>query len=260
MKELNVKIIVATHKSYEMPNDSIYLPVQVGAEGKEDLGYTRDNTGDNISALNSRFCELTGLYWAWKNLDADYIGLAHYRRHFSKNGEILTGKDLETILRSHKIVVPKKRKYYIETIYSHYAHTFDAEHLDITRDIIERNCPEYIKAFDKVMKSRGAYMFNMMIMDKQLADKYCAWLFDILFELNDKIDTKGMTVFQGRYVGRIGERLFNVWLDHQLETGEINKSDIKEIPYIYMEKIDWGKKISSFLKAKFIHKQYEKSF
>ena len=79
----DIKIIVATHKKYEMPQNKIYLPVQVGAEGKEDLGYVKDNTGENISIKNPYFCELTGLYWAWKNLKHSYIGLAHYRRHFS---------------------------------------------------------------------------------------------------------------------------------------------------------------------------------
>ena len=55
----NIKIIVATHKQYRMPEDSIYLPLQVGAEGKTDsegkpldFGYQKDNTGDNISELN----------------------------------------------------------------------------------------------------------------------------------------------------------------------------------------------------------------
>ena len=63
----NIKIIVATHKKYKMPNDAMYLPVQVGAEGKETLGYVRDNEGENISHKNPNYCELTGLYWAWKN-------------------------------------------------------------------------------------------------------------------------------------------------------------------------------------------------
>lgn len=81
--EKSVKIIIATHKKYRMPEDKMYVPVHVGAEGKNDLGYTKDNSGENISLLNPSFCELTGLYWAWKNLDYDYLGLAHYRRHFS---------------------------------------------------------------------------------------------------------------------------------------------------------------------------------
>ena len=89
MKEYSVKVIIAAHKKYQMPHDDMYIPLHVGAEGKLDqdgkkldLGYVKDNTGDNISKLNPSFCELTGLYWAWKNIDADYIGLAHYRRHF----------------------------------------------------------------------------------------------------------------------------------------------------------------------------------
>lgn len=41
----NIKIIVATHKKYEMPKDAMYLPVQVGAQGKKPLGYQRDNEG-----------------------------------------------------------------------------------------------------------------------------------------------------------------------------------------------------------------------
>ena len=79
----NIKVVVATHKKYKMPKNEMYLPLHVGAEGKKNIGYTKDNTGDNISQKNPFFCELTGLYWAWKNLEADYIGLAHYRRHFS---------------------------------------------------------------------------------------------------------------------------------------------------------------------------------
>lgn len=51
----DVKIIVATHKEYRMPEDEMYLPLQVGAEGKEDFGYRRDNTGENISARNDTF-------------------------------------------------------------------------------------------------------------------------------------------------------------------------------------------------------------
>ena len=78
-----IKILVAAHKLYWMPNDSVYMPIHVGREGKADLGYVGDNTGDNISAKNPNYCELTALYWAWKNLEADYVGLVHYRRYFT---------------------------------------------------------------------------------------------------------------------------------------------------------------------------------
>ena len=34
----SIKVIIAAHKKYRMPEDSLYLPVHVGAEGKVDKG------------------------------------------------------------------------------------------------------------------------------------------------------------------------------------------------------------------------------
>ncbi len=268
-----VQVIIATHKKYRMPEDEMYLPVHVGAEGKLDtsgkildLGYTKDNTGENISDLNLSFCELTGLYWAWKNLDADFIGLAHYRRHFGKKGSsdiwsrILKYKDIESDLGKVKVFVPLKRKYYIETLYSHYKHTHYSNQLDLTRQIISEKYPKYIDSYDKVIKHTYGYMFNMMIMEKTLVDEYCSWLFDILFELEKKIDMPGLSSFQGRFYGRISEIIFNVWLDRKLSSDEIRSNEVKELPYIHMEKINWWKKGTAFLKAKFLGEKYEGSF
>lgn len=268
----SVKVVVATHKKYQMPDNELYLPLHVGAEGKFDdqgnpldLGYLKDNTGDNISELNSSFCELTGLYWAWKNLNSDYIGLVHYRRHFSMKNKpgfenILTLSELKPYLGTIKIFVPNKRRYFIETLYSHYEHTHYAIQLDETRKIIMERHPEYLNSYDKVLKRTYGYMFNMMIMEKSFLDNYCEWLFDILFELRKRIDMPELSPFQERYYGRISEIIFNVWLDKMLTTGQISKEEIKEIPYIYTEKINWGKKISAFLEAKFLHKKYKGSF
>lgn len=264
---MNIKLIVATHKKYNMPSDKMYLPVHVGKEGKQDIGYTGDNTGENISLKNSSFCELTGLYWAWKNLDCDYLGLAHYRRHFSlskKSGNafdnILTSGEATKILSENAVIVPKKRKYYIETLYSHYAHTHYAEHLDITKKIISQKYPEYSNSYDKVIKQTYGYMFNMMIMRKDLMNDYCSWLFDILFELEKQMGNPEYSAFQGRFYGRVSEIIFNVWLDYQIKTGKISEKEIYEINCIYMEKINMSKKVISFMKAKLFHKRYEGSF
>ena len=274
MNASSIKIIIATHKKYLMPKDDLYLPVHVGAEGKTDtagkeldLGYQKDNIGENISIKNPSFCELTGLYWAWKNLDYDYIGLAHYRRHFankskSKNifDRVIKKSEIEPLLDKEKVFVPKKRRYYIETLYSHYAHTHYAEQLDKTREIIAEKYPDYIASYDKVIKRTYGYMFNMMIMKKDLFDAYCSWLFDILFELENRIDMPELDYFQGRYYGRVSEIIFNVWLDYQVKTGVIKKDEIEELPYIHMERINWWKKGTAFLKAKYSGKKYNGSF
>ena len=49
---MKVTVIVAAHKPYAMPADSMYLPLQVGAEGKEPIGFATDNTGEHISEKN----------------------------------------------------------------------------------------------------------------------------------------------------------------------------------------------------------------
>ena len=125
-----------------MPSDTnMYLPIHVGCEGKKNLGFQGDNSGENISNLNSYYCELTGLFWAWKNLDCEYLGLVHYRRYFTKTTKeynesiniddvILNRFEVEKLLENSEVIVPKRRKYYIETLYSHYDYAFDGIHLD----------------------------------------------------------------------------------------------------------------------------------
>ena len=117
---------------------------------------------------------------------------------------IVTEPEMEKIFETHRIVVPKKRKYYIETLYSHYAHTHYAEHLDCVREIIGEQCPDYLNSYDKVIKQTSGYMFNMMVMERALFDSYCAWLFAILFELGKRVGEKQpeMSAFQSRFYGR----------------------------------------------------------
>ena len=100
----------------------------------------------------------------------------------------------------------------------------------------------------------------MFIMDKYLLDEYCSWLFGILFELRKRIDNGDLDAFQGRFYGRVSEILFNVWIYHKTLSRQILKSQIMEIPYVRIEKINWKKKATAFLKSKFLGRKYESSF
>lgn len=258
---MDIKIIIATHKKYWMPGDDIYLPVHVGAEGKTDdkgqpldLGYVKDNTGDNISSKNKNYCELTGLYWAWKNLDADYIGLAHYRRHFTfhpgrgnKKLKPIRREELEPLLVKYDVLLPKKRNYFIETNYSQYAHAHHAIDLDTTRQILAEKYPEYLKAYDSSMKRTTGHRFNMFVMKREKFDAYCEWLFDILFELEKRLDISDYNANDSRVFGFVSERLLDVWID-------TNRIKYKDIPYVFMEKQNWLKKGGEFLKRKVTRK------
>lgn len=253
---MDIKILVATHKKYQMPSEDIYLPIHVGREGKLDLGYQGDNQGENISKKNPNYCELTGLYWAWKNLKCDVIGLSHYRRYFTnesklkvmsnKNNKmnlILNKKDIENLLNNNEIIVPKKRNYYIETIYSHYKNAHHIKDLEETKNVIGKLYPEYIKNFEDVMSGKTIHLYNMFVMSKKDFDEYCKWLFDILFELEKRTDISNYDDYQSRIYGFISERLFNVWLLK-------NKKKTKDLSVVNIENIDWIKKIKEFFKRK----------
>ena len=238
--ESDVKIIVAAHKDYWMPSNELYVPVQVGAAVHPALGsrYIPDNTGDNISDRNANYCELTGLYWAWKNLDCEYLGLAHYRRHFTilrgtnDRRDVLSLDQARQLLINYDVLLPEKRNYWIETNYQQYVHSHHAVDLDETRKIIEERYPEYTSTFDKVMKKTDGHRFNMCIMKKEILNSYCAWLFDILFELEKRLDISDYSANDKRVFGFVSERLLDVWI-------EKNGIKYKDIPYIFLEKQNW---------------------
>ena len=241
---MNLKIVVAAHKSYRMPEDGCYLPLQVGAAGKPDIGFQRDDEGENISARNANWCELTGLYWAWKNLRADAIGLVHYRRHFKGRDGIATGTEIAALLEKTDVILPRKRNYFIETTRSQYAHAHHAEDLDLTRAILVERHPEYVKAFDAAMASTKGHRFNMFVMKRQQFDAYCAWLFDVLFELEKRLDISSYSPNDARVFGFVAERLLDVWV-------ATNGVRFAELPVLHLESQHWPRKIVNFLRRKF---------
>lgn len=253
--------MIAAHKACEVPQESVYLPVHVGKALHSDLelGYQPDNEGENISTKNPYYCEFTAIYWAWKNLKADYVGLAHYRRHFRLKKKktdfesILTTTEAEALCKEYDLILPKKRNLLIETVYSHYDHTFDGKQFDNAREIIAKRCPDYLPYFDKHMQERSEHLFNMFIMKKPLFDAYCEWIFPILEDLEGYYDLNSMDPFQARLIGRVSERLLDVWITK-------NNIKYKEIGYIYFGKSNYLKKIVGVLMAKFFHKKYTKSF
>lgn len=217
-----IEIYVAAHKHFELSSalPAEYIPIHVGSEGKDDLGFIRDDQGDNISDKNSSYCELTGLYWAWKNSDADITGLCHYRRYLShrpldaKLHRILSADDIRKILSKKDIILPKKVHLGRKNIYEHYcAHHYEKDFIT-TREAVEKLYPEYLEDFDACMKEKTMYQCNMFIASKEIADEYCSWLFGVLGYVENHTDISEYDKVQGRIYGYIGERLINVWVRH----------------------------------------------
>lgn len=242
-------MMTVTHKNASIPEMKGYYPMLVGPK-KDELvfsTYFRDDQAENIAKKNANYSELTALYWAWKNLDADYIGLTHYRRYFmsAKNKQMIVSiEELSELFEQVDIILPKKRNYYIETTWSHYQHNHNIEDLLKTKSIITNKYPEYLLAFEAMMKRRKSHRFNMLIMKKDKFDAYCDWLFAILSELETQVDLSSYDAYQTRIYGFISERLLDVWLTQK-------QYSYRELPFKFTEKQNWLKKGTHFVKAKY---------
>lgn len=236
-----IQNFVITHKKFKAPEINGYTPIQVGAEGKEKIGYITDNTGENISSKNENYCELTGLYWIWKNhKESSIVGISHYRRYFSKSEIIkseeyfLKQTEIERILKRNDIILPKK-EVYKETAYNQYCNSsgFSSD-LEKVKNIIKGIYPDYLDAYEEVMNQNKMYQYNMLICKKELYDSFCEWLFNILFELEKDTDLSKYNDYQKRIYGFLAERLLNVWVKkNNLKVKEIKvvntEQNIKEI-------------------------------
>ncbi len=227
---MDLQIIVATHKEYDLPMEDFYLPVFVGSRISElDLPYQRDDQGENISEKNRTYCELTGLYWAYKNLKADQIGLCHYHRFL----------DIRNIrVDEYDVILPKKRHYFIETVYDQYKHAHGPEGLDAARKIIANEYQDYLACFDACMNRRSLHLFNMFIMKYDIFIDYCGFLFGVLFKIEKELGDLD------RIYGHISERLLDVYLLK-------NHVTYREVRLIEKEKINWPLKVYRFIKRKY---------
>lgn len=220
MKQMTM--IVVTHKQVMMPIIKDYWPIVVGNGHVSYTNMYRDNIGDNISDKNANYCELTALYWAWKNLrDVQYIGLSHYRRFFSTSwlkytkDNILSSKKAISLLNKYDVILPYPKGWFDTTVKEWFLCTDGKEDaLRKLRLCIADLYPEYLCDYDEIMNGYMASYFNMFVMSKKLMDEYCEWLFSILFQLEEQIDLSDYTPLQARIYGFLSERLLNVWVRH----------------------------------------------
>lgn len=208
-----IQIFAMTHKAFTPPPDNMYVPLQVGRALHEPLGFLGDDSGEHISDLNAWFSELTGVYWLWKNYrDADIIGICHYRRYFiAEDGHLYNRADIRQLLSQYDMIVTKKLELRMP-YYDGFASTHDEKDLVETERVVSEKYPEYAALFHDMVHKKKTYFANMMICSKQLYDEYCTWLFDILFEVQQRIDTTGYDNYRKRVYGFLSEFLLTVWI------------------------------------------------
>lgn len=207
-------VYIAAHKACRMPAADGYVPLQVGAALGERLPYIGDDSGDHISEKNPTHCELTGLYWVWKNTNDDYKGLVHYRRLFVERGAMLSEARIRDLLTTHDVIVART-EYLRESAAEEFAlHSGRAHDLALLRQAVAAVDDTVLPAYDRVMAGNRLSLYNMLIARCEWFDSYCAWLFAVLERMEPSVDMTGYSPYERRLYGFLGERLLNVYIEH----------------------------------------------
>lgn len=188
-------------------------PVQAGAAMTEvRVADLLDSEGDNISEKNANYSELTVLYWMWKNKiqkvtnkKEKYYGLAHYRRYLNLYYEDVARLNIYDI----DVVLPYPMPYEPGVIAHPQRYLTSNEWLAL-RQAVKELYPEYDKAFDDLLAGTYMYNYNIIVAKGNILEKYCEWLFSILFRVEEIYDP-GMKKKPNRYIGYMGEILESLY-------------------------------------------------
>ena len=240
---MKIKLLMCYHNIYPHIVNDIIEPINV-----------KISEGDNISNKGNYYSELRVLYWAWKNVHADIIGIFHYRRFLNLKNSItrfyyigkdfytkygLTSNQIEMLMHQYDVIlpqrVPQRIKATTPTVYEYYVKEHYKEDLDLTLDILAKKYPEMQAIAQKMIKSgKQSYCANLIITKKELFDEYAQWLFSILFEIEKLIkkDVVGRNPYQQRAFGFLSERLLGVFIEYKKETENIK---VCEAPMLFWE-------------------------
>lgn len=254
-----MKIFVVTHKEKIFIENKVICGIQVGAANSSkriDENYYLDNTGENISAKNPNFNELTALYWMWKNMrEENILGLMHYRRYFNffpgiwqQKKRLQEVSQEDNVIEKHNenpgkidasvnkwlenkdIVVPIHFKYRFKSLKDDYYHHHRQGDWDVTMEVIRELYPEYDASIKKYLENDNKIFWaNLFIARYDFVDNYCQWLFSILFEVENRI-TVSSDPYQKRVYGFLSERLLTLYILH-------NNLKVKEIPTLLINEM-----------------------
>nr|WP_295949835.1 DUF4422 domain-containing protein [uncultured Agathobaculum sp.] len=252
-----IKLYVSCHKPFDIPAHPLLFPIQVGAaQAKERFdGMLSDAEGDNISAVNSQYCELTAQYWAWKNDTADWQGCFHYRRFLYPDMQVarpyrieniptlpllqkLGYENFEELIRQYDLICPIGEQMYVP-VRQHYAeapfhHQEDMERME---SILYQMYPAYRPAAQAYLDGTVHYFGNLYIFSREQFERYCAWLFPLLAEFDRQTDLTGYSTQERRVDGYLAERLFGIYLTHVRQNETLR---VLELPRVHFEGMGGG--------------------
>lgn len=228
----DIRLYVSCHRPCRVPGHPLFTPIQVGAALAEERfpGFVHDDSGENISAKNRSYCELTAQYWAWKNETADYTGFFHYRRYLypdpeAKRPYLVAREPNEALLeklgysgfgemiREYDLIVPKGENMHL-SVREHYAAApyHRREDLELMERIAAERHPEMNQALERYLSGTVCYFGNIYIMRRDVFRDYCSWLFPLLEEFDRRADWTDRSAQEQRVDGYLAERLLGIYV------------------------------------------------
>jgi hypothetical protein len=241
-----IKIFQVFHKTFPY-NEKCNWISPIGVNGFKSPGFLSDDTEFNIAELNPHYCELTTLYWIWKNTKSNYVGIYHYRRYFnfikidtilplikieasSQGIDYLTNieqyNNLSELLSFTDVIVPEKIPL-LPSIKQQYLNCVEHDPWNVFTKTIKELYPESKNLIDFFDVNSRASMFNMFVMKRPLFDKYCYELFTIINSVYKRIGSP-YNEYNNRYPGFLAERFLEIWL-------MLNKIYSIERPVVHLE-------------------------
>ena len=251
MNDIKIFVSQSMDRVHETINHSLYVPVRCGAvfDPRKNTTMLGDHTGENISEKWMSYGDLTVLYWAWKNVEADFYGFCNYQRYFAFplekqpedrfgniNCEYLDEKNIDRLgLKATDRIHQEISPYEIIVAVPFDVHNGDKrfknlfQHYDFIRGkptddlervlhIIDSQSPDYSDHARNYLNGHDLYSYNLFIMNRELFSEYCAWMFHILEEFEKHIDRKHDSIEECRSIYEVGELLLGVFYTHLMCT------------------------------------------
>ena len=239
-------------------------PIQAGrARTGVDLGMRTDDTGENISAENARYGEMTAWYWVWKNYlpahpELTHVGFSHYRRFLDFTG-FCRGKTRRTTYRRFKKIFDRHynaqeilaqvgdadlvmrgatdsgfatlREQYLDS------HPKNIDDFDRFVSLLLERHPENTAEIDAVLNAGRLAMELQFVMRRELFADFMEWTFSLCREFENRWSWGGPADGdQARAPAFLVERLFLVWLAiRRRERGLV----VRELPLVKLTGRPW---------------------
>jgi hypothetical protein len=226
---------VVTHKPARTIRSPLYRVIAVGGAAVPDADF-RDDVGDNISARNGAYCELTATYWIWKNVREDAVGLCHYRRYFNllptnaynlpvltmsgqdaKSGKLLghpgQAEAMQRLLEQYDIIVPRA-SFHPRSVGDDYVRSHgEDEWFEFVRQLDLLYGPDTHSIRDE----NRFFGYNMLACRREVFDRYATQLFHVIDRVYAAVGARdssaGARFDPRRYPGYLGERFMSAFLN-----------------------------------------------